>query len=74
MFRDETCIYAEVQDTQDDELQQNDAYSTQVLQLKQNVCYDSFSGENFQQQRYNYISNTVNLHLPVLVTGWMDMN
>ena len=28
-------------------LQQNDAYSTQV-QLQQNVCYDSFSGETFQ--------------------------
>ena len=28
-------------------LQQNDAYSTQV-QLQQNVCYDSFSGEALQ--------------------------
>ena len=54
MFRYEACIYDEVQDSQDDVLQQNDAYSTQVVQLKQNVCYDSFSGENFQQQRYNY--------------------
>ena len=33
-------------------LQQNDAYSTQVLQLKQNVCYESFSGETFQPQQY----------------------
>ena len=74
MSRDEACIYDEVQDSQDDELQQNDTYSAQVLQLKQNVCYDSFSGENFQQQRYNSISNTLNLHLLVLVTGWMDMN
>ena len=73
MFRDEACIYDEVQDTQDDELQQNDAYSTQVLQLKQNVCYDSFFGENFQQQWYNYILYKF-AYAGSYITGWMDMN
>ena len=55
MFRDDACIYAEVQDTQRDVdmmLQQNDAYSTQMLPLKQNVCYESFSGVTFQPQQY----------------------
>ena len=33
-------------------LQQNNAYSTQV-QLQQNVCYDSFSGEAFQYENDN---------------------
>ena len=71
MFRDEACIYDEVQDTQDDELQQNDAYSTQVLQLKQNVCYDSFFGENFQQQRYNYIYTNLHMLVPISQDGWI---
>ena len=53
LFRTEVFSYAhEENNTQDDVdldvvLQQNDAYSTQV-QLQQNVCYDSFSGEAFQ--------------------------
>ena len=38
-------------------LQQNDAYSTQVLQLKQNVCNESFSGETFQPQQYESDDN-----------------
>ena len=51
LFRTEVFSYAhEENNTQDDVdmvLQQNDAYSTQV-QLQQNVCYDSFSGETLQ--------------------------
>ena len=55
LFRTEVFSYAReenhednnTQDEVDMVLQQNEAYSTQV-QLQQNVCYDSFSGEAFQ--------------------------
>ena len=61
LFRTEVFSYAHEENHEENNtqeyvdldvvLQQNDAYSTSIqLQLQQNVCYDSFSGEAFQYE------------------------